>query len=224
MRRAVVGLVAGLAVAGGAPAAWAVARPPSSAGVPVTQALGSPVGDVLLRPVLAPQPPAGVLPPVTVRDAAPAAVPDPAAAPVAVSVPGSGVTAAVDPVGVTGDGLMELPADVDRVGWYRFGPVPGQPGSAVLAGHVDGVEQGLGPLAALRSVEPGQTVEVTDAAGTVTRWRVVSRELVEKQALPLAALFARNGDPRLVLLTCGGPFLPELGSYRDNVVVVAVPA
>ncbi len=224
MRRAVVGLVAGLAVAGGAPAAWAVARPPSSAGVPVTQALAAPAGDVLLRPVLAPQPPADVLPPVTVRDAAPAAVPDPAPAPVAVSVPGSGVAAAVDPVGVTGSGLMELPADVDRVGWYRFGPTPGQPGSAVLAGHVDGAEQGLGPLAALRSVEPGQPVEVTDAAGRVSRWRVVSRDLVEKDALPLAALFARSGEPRLVLLTCGGPFRPELGSYRDNVVVVAVPA
>ena len=30
------------------------------------------------------------------------------------------------------------------------------------------------------------------------------------------------GD-RLVVLTCGGPFLPEYRSYRDNVVVVAEP-
>jgi hypothetical protein len=224
VRRPLVGLVAGLAVAVGAPAAWTVARPPSSAGVPVTQALAAPVGDVLLRPVMAPQPPAGVLPPVTVRDAAPAAVPDPSPAPVQVTVPGSGVVAAVDPVGVTGAGLMELPADVDRVGWYRFGPAPGQAGSAVLAGHVDDVEQGLGPLAALRTAQPGDAVEVTDAAGNVSRWQVVSRDLVEKEALPLAALFARSGEPRLVLLTCGGPFRPELGSYRDNVVVVAVPA
>jgi sortase (surface protein transpeptidase) len=127
-------------------------------------------------------------------------------------------------VGVTGEGLMELPAEVDRVGWYRFGPAPGQAGSAVLAGHVDDVEQGLGALAVLRSVEPGQRVEVTDAAGAVTRWQVVSRDRVEKQALPLTALFGRSGEPRLVLLTCGGPFRPESRSYQDNVVVVAVPA
>jgi hypothetical protein len=39
--------------------------------------------------------------------------------------------------------------------------------------------------------------------------------------LPLDRLFARDGPPRLTLITCGGPFLPEFGSYRDNVVVVA---
>jgi hypothetical protein len=64
---------------------------------------------------------------------------------------------------------------------------------------------------------------VTDASGAVTRWRVVSRELIEKRAVPLAALFQRAGPPRLVLLTCGGEFLPELRSYADNVVVVAEP-
>ena len=34
----------------------------------------------------------------------------------------------------------------------------------------------------------------------------------------------RNPGPaRLVLITCGGPFVPALSSYRDNLVVVAVP-
>ena len=65
---------------------------------------------------------------------------------------------------------------------------------------------------------------VADATGTTTRWRVVSREVITKQALPLDRLFARDGAPRLTLITCGGPFLPEFRSYRDNVVVVAEPA
>ena len=69
----------------------------------------------------------------------------------------------------------------------------------------------------------GTEVVVTDAAGTMQRWRVVSRELIQKQVLPLDRLFARDGPPRLTLITCGGPFLPEFGSYRDNVVVVAEP-
>jgi hypothetical protein len=45
--------------------------------------------------------------------------------------------------------------------------------------------------------------------------------VIRKQALPLDELFRRDGPPRLTLLTCGGPFLAEYGSYRDNVVVVA---
>ena len=64
---------------------------------------------------------------------------------------------------------------------------------------------------------------VTDATGRRRRWRVVSRELISKQVLPLDRLFARDGPPRLTLITCGGPFLPEFRSYRDNVVVVAEP-
>jgi sortase (surface protein transpeptidase) len=133
------------------------------------------------------------------------------------------VDAGIDAVGVQPDGQMALPADVDRVGWYRFGPAPGDGGSAVIAGHVDDREQGLGALAPLREVAVGQEVEVADAAGTTTRWRVTSRELIQKQALPLDRLFARDGPPRLTLITCGGPFLPQFGSYRDNVVVVAEP-
>jgi sortase (surface protein transpeptidase) len=126
-------------------------------------------------------------------------------------------------VGTAPDGQMAIPDDVDRAGWYRFGPEPGAPGSAVVAGHVDDAEQGLGAMAALREAEPGDEVLVTDAAGAVTRWQVVSRELLDKQALPVDALFRRDGPPRLTLVTCGGPFLPEVGGYRDNVVVVAEP-
>ena len=76
-------------------------------------------------------------------------------------------------------------------------------------------------MASLRGAEVGDEVIVTDTAGTATRWRVISRELIQKQALPLDLLFAREGPPRLTLITCGGPFLPEFGSYRDNIVVVA---
>ena len=133
------------------------------------------------------------------------------------------VDAAVDAVGVERDGQMTIPAEVDRVGWYRFGPRPGDMGSAVIAGHVDGRTQGLGAMAPLREAAPGDEVLVTDATGGSTRWRVVSRELISKQVLPLDRLFSRDGLPRLTLITCGGPFLPEFGSYRDNVVVVAEP-
>jgi Sortase domain len=219
VRRAVLGLVTGLAVAAGAPVGWELTRPAASAGVPVAVALPAVTG----TPVPPPAPPsAAVLPPVPTRDAAPA--PEPPAAPAPLRVTVGGVSAPVEPVGVTGSGLMDLPADVHRVGWYRFGPVPGGAGSAVIAGHVDDVRQGLGALAGLRTVEPGTPVEVTDAAGAVTRWTVVSRDLLDKQRLPADALFARSGDPRLVLVTCGGPFDAARGSYRDNVVVVAVPA
>ena len=213
MRPAAAGAVLGVAVALGVPAAWQLTREPAAAGAPLEQVLPT------QAPPAPPAPPAE-LPPVPTRDAAPT-VPSEQPAPVALAVPALDVEAPVDPVGVRDDGQMAIPDDVDRVGWYRFGPVPGGEGSAVLAGHVDDREQGLGELAPLREAEVDAEVLVTDAAGDPTRWRVVSREQVDKQALPVDRLFAREGPPRLVLVTCGGEFLPELGGYESNVVVVA---
>jgi Sortase domain len=201
----------------GTPTAWALTRPPAAAGASVEQVLGTPAATSAGPPA-----PAPASPDVTVRDAAPTAAAG-VVAPARVAVPARGIDAPVDPVGTAPDGQMAIPDDVDRAGWYRFGPAPGAPGSAVVAGHVDDDEQGLGEMAALRGTEPGDEVVVTDAAGAVTRWRVVSRELLDKQALPLDVLFRRDGPPRLTLVTCGGPFLPEVGRYRDNVVVVAEP-
>ena len=212
MRPAAAVAVLGVAVAVGVPTGWQLTREPAAAGAPLEQVLAEPAAP----------PPAAAAPTVTTRDAAPTVVPR-RPAPVRLAVPGLGVDAPVEPVGVRDDGQMALPDDVDRLGWYRFGPVPGAAGSAVLAGHVDDADQGLGALAPLRDAEPGAEVLVTDAAGTATRWRVVSREVIEKQALPVERLFARTGEPRLVLVTCGGPFLPDVGGYRDNVVVVAEP-
>ncbi|MGY1652914.1 class F sortase [Geodermatophilus sp. SYSU D01119] len=219
MRPAAAGVALGLALAVGVPTAWGLTRPPAAAGAPVQQALAA-----TPPPTPAPAPPpSSAVPQVTTRDAAPV----PAARvvpPVRLEVPARGLDVPVDPVGAAPNGQMAIPDDVDRAGWYRFGPAPGAPGSAVVAGHVDDVEQGLGALAALRAAEPGDEVLVTDAAGTVTRWRVLGRELLDKGALPVDDLFRRDGPPRLTLVTCGGPFLPDVGGYRDNLVVVAEPA
>ena len=224
MRPAAASAVLGLALAVGAPTAWVLTRPDAAAGIPVEQALPAPVpqsGAGSPPTSSAATPPATPL--VTARDASPAA-PRTVPAPVRISSASLGVDAPVDAVGIDPDGQMELPEDVSRVGWYRFGPEPGAQGSAVLAGHVDDREQGPGALFRLRDAAVGDEFSVTDAAGTTTRWRVVSRELVTKQVLPVDRIFARDGAPRLTLITCGGPFLPEYRSYRDNVVVVAEPA
>ena len=216
MRPALAVTTLGIALAVAAPTAWALTRPAATAGAPVQQALGSPAASSSAST------PPGDVPTVLARPAAPTP-PASRPAPVRLTAPGLGVDAPIDALGVQPDGQMALPADVDRVGWYRFGPAPGDGGSAVVAGHVDDREQGLGALSPLRAAAVGDEVQVADDAGTTTRWRVVSRELISKQVLPLDRLFARDGPPRLTLITCGGPFLPEFGSYRDNVVVVAEP-
>ena len=207
------------------PAVWFATRPPAAEGVSVTS-VGAPTptpGATRSASRPAAPAPAGSLPALTARPAVPgtaAARP----APRRLRIPSVGVDAAIEPVGVDASGSMVIPRQVDAVGWYRFGPAPGDPaGAAVVAGHVDSKDQGAGALLPLRVAGVGDRVTVTTADGGSMAYRVVGKETIVKKRLPVERLFARDGAPRLVLITCGGPFLPELSSYRDNLVVVAVP-
>lgn len=147
----------------------------------------------------------------------------PVAAPMRLRIGRLAVDAPVQPVGVDADGAMSVPSEVSTVGWYRFGPAPGEAGHAVLAGHVDSRTQGRGVFRALLDVGLGDVVEVGAADGVTTHWRVVQRTLVDKQMTTLDDLWVRSGPPRLVLVTCGGRFDRATRTYRSNVVVVAVP-
>ena len=156
--------------------------------------------------------------PATVPLATTVPVPVP---PTRIRIPSIGVDAPVIAVGIQpGINALEVP-DVDRVGWYRLGPSPGQTGSAVLAGHVDG-EGRPGVFWRLGQLAPGDRITV-DYEGTGPRDFVVTgRQQVPKDELP-AELFSRAGPPRLALITCGGAFDRTSRHYDDNVVVVAVP-
>lgn len=166
----------------------------------------------------------GAPPEVARADASVAALaPRRARPPVGVRVPSLGLDATVRPVGVARDRQMQLPADPRVLGWYRYGPAPGQRGSVVVAGHVDSREYGVGPLAALQTVEPGARVEVVTAAGRTRTYRVDSVQRFDRQALP-AEVFSRSGPERLRLVTCTGAYLPEAGGYQQNLVVTALPA
>jgi sortase (surface protein transpeptidase) len=141
-----------------------------------------------------------------------------------IAIPTIGVDAQVVAVGLEDDGTMEIPVDVATIGWFEPGVRPGQPGTAVLAGHVDSRTQGRGAFFDLRDLDVEDVVVTTGEDGQPQEWRVVARTRFLKDELPTADLFTREGDPRLVLITCGGAFDATARSYTDNIVVYAVPA
>jgi Sortase domain len=134
------------------------------------------------------------------------------------------IDAPVLPVSVTVDGLLDVPDNPRQLGWWRASGRPGMPsGSVVINGHVDSATRGLGALFPLRKAKPGDEVLLTSSAGELTRYTVVGRRSYPKTSLPVAEVFARDVGPRLVLITCGGPFDEATRHYADNIVVYAVP-
>ena len=150
-----------------------------------------------------------------------AAMPVPVS-PTRITFTDTSVTADVVPVATLASGALQLPDDPAKVGWWVGGAAPGQSeGTIVLAGHIAGSGR-TGAMSVLLDVEAGRTVAIEDRRGGVHQYRIVSRSTAPKQNLD-PALFATDGPPRLVLITCGGTFDEETGHYTDNVVVIAEP-
>ncbi|WBQ03513.1 class F sortase [Kribbella sp. CA-293567] len=139
--------------------------------------------------------------------------------PTAVSVPGQ-VKAPVVAVGVRGDRSLMLPP-VGQVGWWTGGSVPGQVGTTVLAAHLDDDQGRVGVFAGIGQLPASSRIVIETIAGTAS-YRVSSVQTYRKTSLP-KSLFSRVGPARLVMITCGGSYVPGRG-YSDNIVVTAVPA
>jgi len=231
-RRRVFALVAALLAALAlAPAAWGVPGPAANVGsVPRAAAPDrAPIARSDLAPIarsdLAPPAAAGAAVTIAVHSARASDLPTSRmdAAPTRIRISALGVSGAIVPVGVeVGSGGVEIPDDVRTIGWYRFGPRPGDAGSSVLVGHVASAAQGAGLFYHLRDLPPGARIEVAYADGTTRAFVVRARREYPKGGLP-DDLFARSGSARLVLVTCGGPYDAATGHYRDNIVLYAVP-
>jgi hypothetical protein len=175
------------------------------------------------RAVLPPTDPAPAPTPAPDEEVAPE---PPRLAPLRVRVPSIDVDAPVVPVGILPGDVMEIPDDVDDLGWYDpdgLGVAPGFDGTAVLAGHVDSRTQGRGALYDLRELTVGDPVEIALEDGTVQTWRITAVVQYPKATLPYDEVFTWSGSPRLALITCGGEFDRTERSYLDNIVAYAEP-
>ena len=144
-------------------------------------------------------------------------------APTRVIIPALEVDGPVIPAGVNAENELDVPPDARTLVWYRHGPSPGAPGSAVIAGHLNwrGVN---GLFANLADTPVGATITVVYDDGSEQAFTVSTVELVPKPAVSVSGVFARDGEPLLRLVTCGGEFEAAVRSYRSNVIVTAIPA
>jgi sortase (surface protein transpeptidase) len=182
-------------------------------------------GHSALAAATSPAPSPVASPPAAADDATRFRSPRTAAAvpvPVRLRIPSIGVNAGLERVGLAPDGTIAAPKGFQTAAWYTGGPVPGQPGPAVLLGHVDS-DHLPAVFFLLATLKPGAQVLVDRADGTTVRFKVSGRIQVAKSRFPADVVYAPTLAPSLRLVTCGGKFDRQSGHYRDNVVVSAVP-
>lgn len=152
------------------------------------------------------------------------APPGPRSAPERLRIPVIGVDAPVTELGLDEAGVLEVPpADrTDAAGWYADGPAPGEPGTAVLAGHVDS-PAGPAVFYLLGGLTRGSTVSVTRRDGSTARFSVYAVEAYDKDDFPTRTVYRSTRAAELRIITCGGGYREDTG-YLGNVVAYATLA
>ncbi|MEV7005494.1 class F sortase [Streptosporangium sp. NPDC051022] len=141
-----------------------------------------------------------------------------AVVPSRLDIPSLGIKAPLMKLGVTNGEIDVPPFDKpDTAGWVKESAVPGDPGSAVILGHVD-TKTDPAVFYRLKQMREGQVIKVARSDGKVAQYRVDSIEQVSKDRFPADKVYLQDG---LRLITCGGSFDWNKHEYRDNVIVYA---
>ena len=159
--------------------------------------------------------------PKAVEARAPSAVVENTERPARLRVPSIAIDARVEDVGITKTGNMAVPKSFSEVGWYRYGPVPGQKGSAVFAGHVDNAIALPGVFKKLGEIKIGDEIVVETEGGKALRFVVEEKQTYPYDQVPAERLFNRADTARLNLVTCGGAWIQSEKTYDERVVVYA---
>ncbi len=169
---------------------------------------------------LAPVRPLGTVPPLASPppSVGPAPIqPVASALPTGLRIADAGVNSGLKAVYTQPDGTLDVPVDIGMPGWWAQGALPGDVGPAVIVGHVDSYV-GPGVFFRVRSMKPGQLVEVSRADGSTVVYAIDGIREFAKDKFPTALVYGRTPTAVLRLVTCGGAFDRSTGHYLDNVV------
>lgn len=153
-------------------------------------------------------------------------------APVAIRIPAIHVDGHhIRPLGLESDHTLQVPPVSEPLvaGWYTGAPVPGNPGSAVIAAHVDGNHQ-KGLFYNLSNLKPGDLIYVDRSDGQTAEFKVSKIGKYCKEAadctkgekpFPTSLVYSNQPEPELHLITCGGRYDAKNRNYLENWIAFA---
>jgi len=128
--------------------------------------------------------------------------------PVRFSIPSLHINTSIESVGLTWDGAMQTPSGPDTVGWFALGSLPGEVGSAVIAGHYDFIGRKEAVFHKLDKLRPGDLILVENEKGGTLTFVVRKTQAFDVTA-DTTTVFSSAQGSHLNLITCNG--------VRDNV-------
>src|SRR5579859_8124259 len=142
--------------------------------------------------------------------------------PVRLVIPSIHLDATIESRGLDANRNLDTAQDFEHAAWYERGPAPGQPGNALINGHVNWWTGGA-VFMRLKQVRIGDRVEVVRADGTSVFFIVNGRQTVAATAR-VASLFAPSRTALLTLITCTGVWNPLTMTDTQRLLVSATLA
>jgi sortase A len=141
--------------------------------------------------------------------------------PAHLSIPSLAIDASVQNVGIAKSGNMAVPTNYTDVGWYKYGPGPGEPGNMVFDGHVDNGFSLPGVFKKLNTITKGSDIFIETGKGVKYHYTVTEVSLYPYKSVPTQKIFTKSGEPGLVLITCDGAWIQGEKTYNTRLVVYA---
>ncbi len=140
--------------------------------------------------------------------------------PVRLQIPKIKVDATIVYLGLTTAGDMAVPPNAEDVGWYKYGPLPGNKGSAVIDGHVVGSRGQSAVFIDLKKLQKGDSLLVIDDQGRTASFVVRETRPYGQNQYP-GEVFNASDGAHLNLITCSGDWDTTQHRYLERLVVFA---
>ncbi len=136
-------------------------------------------------------------------------------------IPKIGVDAKMQTVGTMPNGSIGIPSNATDVAWFAGSMPIGTMGTAVVTGHVDTRVFGPGVFRGLKRLAKGDAL-YTSIDGRIRQYTVTRSEVDPEGTDRMEEIIGvREGEARLVLITCDGTWDQSVKRYTDRLVVFA---
>jgi sortase A len=136
-------------------------------------------------------------------------------------IPAIGVDAKVQEVGITKNNNMATPNNFTDVGWFKYGVLPGQIGSAIIAGHVNDGFALPAVFGNLNDLRKGDNIYLDTVGGDTIHFVVAGIETYDYNA-PTVGIFDQKNGSFLKLITCAGVWVEKYKTHDKRLVVTAI--
>ncbi len=136
-------------------------------------------------------------------------------------IPSINLSAPIKTVGFDSERRMEVPGDNSTVSWWKYGALPGETGSAVIAGHYKITDGSPGVFYNLGNVKIGSKIIISFKNKNNKTFTVTHIKTYTEKGFPIQTIYTANDSKRLNLITCSGDFDSTANDYTHRLVVYA---